>query len=229
MRRLWLIRLGHCEDLTTPSSCEFRWRTVPQNSNRSNGVTHSNCASHSLRKTSTKAWRILFQRTNTVNTSAWTGFWGPGLQIASDLLCQRICSTTQRKRSFTAPTLKGIRMWCYQSEVFLKIDLMIHKAAVVILPLKMIQKSKFSNEFKINQRNSIQSHRSTFSTPAKLNVLPVFREGGWIRLFYDIEKIWVKWKVPIKNTPAWKFHGCLWMKQYDFDESMSKEWKSNCF
>jgi hypothetical protein len=60
----------------------------------------------------------------------------------------------------------------------LEMDWMIHKAAVVILPLTLLQKSKLSSVFKIKQRNSIQSHEPTFSTTAKLNVLPLFHEGG---------------------------------------------------
>jgi hypothetical protein len=116
MRRLWLIQLGQCEDLTAQSSCKFRWRTVPQNSNQSNRVTHDSCASHCPRKAYTEAWRILFQGMNTASTSTWIGFRGVGLQIASNLLCQRIYSTTQGTRSVTTPTLTGIRMCCCQAE-----------------------------------------------------------------------------------------------------------------
>jgi hypothetical protein len=116
MRRLRLIRLGQCEDLTPQSFCTFRWHTVLQNSNQSTGITHGSCASHFPGKTSIKAWRILLQRTNIASTSAWTGFRGVELQIVSDLLCQRICSTTWRTRFVTTLTLKGIRIWCRQGE-----------------------------------------------------------------------------------------------------------------
>jgi hypothetical protein len=59
----------------------------------------------------------------------------------------------------------------------LKMDWTVDKAAVVILPFTMLQKSKFSNGSKIKQRNSIQSHGPTFSITVQLNMLPLFREG----------------------------------------------------
>jgi hypothetical protein len=116
MRRFYLTWLVWCEHLAAQNCCTFIWRIVHRNSDRSNWVIHRSWASHFPRKTFTKHSRILFQRANSANTSARTGFPGIELQIPSDLLCQWICSVKRPAHSFTASTLKGIRVWWCQGK-----------------------------------------------------------------------------------------------------------------
>jgi hypothetical protein len=116
MRRFYLTWFVQCEDLAVQNSYTFREWTVARSSDRSNGVVHRSCASHFPRKNSIKLSRILFRRANRTNTSARTGFRGIESQNASDLLCQLICSAKRWADSFTASTLKSIRVWCCQGK-----------------------------------------------------------------------------------------------------------------
>jgi hypothetical protein len=116
MCRCCLTWFSQCEDLAAQDSCTCNQRTVPRDLDRSDGVIHGSWANHFPRKTSTKPWGILCQRANSANTSARARFRGSKLPIASDLLCQWICSAKRWARSFTVTALKSIRAWCCQGK-----------------------------------------------------------------------------------------------------------------